>query len=104
MAKCKALWFGSDSTGRQIEVALSVDNVYFFRAYEFNGYQKAWTKWAALQADEVKHPISYINAYDHERYYYNEDKTPYFKIIEWGFMNLKGDYVEGCRYRLPNQN
>ena len=102
MAKCKALWCGNDSTGRSIEVALSVENIYFFRAYEFNGYQKSWTKWKALNDGEIKHPISYINAYDKKRYFWNEEKTPYFKIIEWGFMNLKGGIIEGCRYRLPN--
>lgn len=102
MAKCKALWFGNDSTGHPIEVALSVDNVYFFRTYKFNGYQKTWSKWLKLNDDEVKHPIYYINAYDNEHYYWNDDKTPNFNIIEWGFTNLRGGMIEDCRYRLPN--
>ena len=100
MAKCIALWCGSDSTGRSVEVAKSADGSYFSRAYEYNGYQKSWTKWCF--EDDIKHPISYINAYDNERYFWNNDKSPYFNIVEWGFMNLRGGLVEDCRYRLPN--
>lgn len=102
MAKCIAMWHGNDSSGRQVEVALSIENVYFYRVYEFNGYQNAWSKWCLLDESEIVHPTKYRNVYDDKVYYYNDDHSPYFKIIEWGFWNLKGDYVEGCRYRLPN--
>lgn len=102
MAKCIALWFGDDSSGRSIEVAKSIAGTYFSRVYEFNGFHKAWTKWTKMDEQEIIHPTKFRNKYDNKVYYYNEDKTPYLNIVEWGFCNLRGGDIDGCRYRLPN--
>ena len=86
-------WFGTDSYGRHIEVALREDGEYFSRAFEYNGYGNSWSKWQPFVPTFETHGT---NAYSGERFEYSEPK------MAWGF-NLLTEYSETPRFRLPKE-
>ena len=48
------MFFGSDTYGARIEVAIrKEDNQFFWRTYAFNGYGMGWTKWQETESTEI---------------------------------------------------
>ena len=92
MAKAIAAWDGTDSLGRNVEVAKREDGVFFSRQYGWNGYGNQWSKWIETEVTFQSHGT---NAYSGERY---ELETP---RISWGFKSLR-EMNEVPRFRLPN--
>lgn len=97
--KAKALFSGYDSLGVPVEVAESVSGVWFYRIYEFNGYAKAWSKWA-VKAKAPTFPEKLRNNSEFAGAPEFFDVTP-GSVIEWGFTVLRA--VSGpLRIRLPS--
>lgn len=92
MAKATKLWFGNDSTGRSVEVAVSVDGEYYSRAYEYNGYGMSWSKWESHEPDFA---ISTENAYSGKVTHHPERP-----VMCYGFTRLT-QYIDNPRVRLP---
>jgi hypothetical protein len=82
---------GSNTFGVNVEVALSATGVWFQRAYAFNGYAKAWTKW---QAFEPVWSTTVTNAYTGET---EQREEP---ALQYGWSVLS-EYQDVPRYRLP---
>lgn len=93
MAKAIKFWFGNDSVGRPVEVAMREDGTYFSRSYEYNGYGKSWTRWSEHDPNFV---TSTENAYSGEVTYHPERP-----VMSWGFIRLT-ECSEVPRVRLPN--
>lgn len=100
MAKALELYWGTDSANRSIEVAQSVEGLWFYRVYEFNGYDKAWSRWQKMEAPS--RPKGYRNHYSGEWFAYTEEERA--DKIEWGFHVFTGTTdCSDVRYRLPNK-
>ena len=96
MAKAIKVFLGTDTFGRQVEVALRADGVYFARHQIDNGcYSMATTKWEEHSADFTN---TYVNAFDGNTY--NYDKP----VMKWGFQELKefDNSNNEFKFRLPN--
>ena len=76
MTKAAKLYYGNDTYGRNVEMALSVSGQWYGRNYGYNGYGKAWSKWYEMDAPE-------------------EDEHGVF----WGFNRMYE--IEPGRIRLP---
>lgn len=82
---------GSNTYGVNVEVAQSATGNWFQRAYAYNGYAKAWTKW---QAFEPVWSTTVTNAYSGET---EQREEP---VLQYGWSVLS-EYVDVPRYRLP---
>ena len=80
--KADRLYSGYDSYGRAIEAARSISGKWFAREYKYNGYNKAWSKWA-----EIESP-GYITVVENK---YSGELIPVESesIIEWGWNRLR---------------
>ena len=95
--KAKRFFNGSDSYGRNVQVAQGIDGSWFYRMYVFNGYARAWSKWDQL--DTEKH-ISWAHESTNV---YSGEVTPLEKpVLMWGFNSLH-EYAEVPRVRLPEK-
>lgn len=77
-------FFGCDSLGNRINVAIRKDGTLFWRTYKFNGYGMGWSKWDKINDQEL-------------------DVTTDSKgneTAKWGFEELKGYFNKSIR--LPN--
>ena len=74
------IFVGTDSFGKHIQVAISIEGVQFWRTYAYNGYAMAWTKWEVLSS-----PVEV-------------SERGGVKYVKWGFNELMG--CEGVT-RLP---
>lgn len=94
MAKAVRAFFGTMTNGVSTEAAQREDGVWFHRFYEFNGYAKAWTKWAEFTPCWV---LETENAYTGEKCAHANET-----IMSCGF-NLMTE-IKGAKltYRLPN--
>ena len=95
MAKAQRFFNGNDSYGRNVEVAQSVEGVWFYRAYEFNGYAKAWSRWEVLNEDNIRWETHGRNVYSDEVFQWDKPR------LSWGF-NLLTEWANLPRVRLPN--
>lgn len=78
---------GSDSYGRNYEVAVKDNNIYH-RNYGFNGYGMAWGKWEKL------------NSFSGEFYLNECDNYGNKEMLHWGFGCDAVGYINN-RIRLP---
>ncbi len=98
MAKCTALYTGSNSRGVRVEVAKSISGAWFERSLGFNGYTVSWSKWSRLE-NAPSHPSKLRNKVE------CADSPEYIDIleenrhsyIEWGFKTLMLSEYTGCR-------
>lgn len=95
MAKSVAYWYGTDTFGRQVEVAKREDGV-FFERHQFNNgrYGMGTTRW---EEHEPTFETSTRNQYSGEVTYHPEEP-----IMSWGFQRLTRCDEAGSRLRLPN--
>ena len=70
--KSANLFYGTDTYGRAIEVAIRKDGIMFWRSYGYNGYGNGWKKWEQLK--EKKEVIKDNNK----------------EFIKWGWNELSG--------------
>lgn len=89
------LFVGTDSYGRNVQMAKREDNVWFFRQYTFNGFGKGWSKWT-IWNEPVEYTKQIINAYDGTVTKFPDD---YQETIEFGFRKLS--LVQTTKVRLP---
>jgi hypothetical protein len=75
-------FYGTDTYGKPIEVAVRADEQFFWRTKRFNGYGMSWTKWEKMRSEEILSDFS---------------GTP---MIKWGWNELRGYYTEK-KLRLP---
>ena len=103
MAKAQAVWSGTDTHGRYIEVAQNEAGKFFWREFGWNGYGNTWSKWAEYNKEKIVHPAripcraEYANAPE----WIDIPEESRKNRIEWGFNTLSiqpGPY----RVRLPN--
>lgn len=92
MAKTARGFGGTNTYGTHVEVAESVTGKWFQRAYEYNGYAKAWSKWIPFTPSWS---TTITNAYTGE---VSEREEP---ALEYGFSILKEYVNEKPNYRLP---
>ena len=93
MAKAIRHFYGTETYGRHVEKAQRVDGSWFSRAYEFNGYAKAWSKW--LECDKPNFETHVTNAYTGVK-----EKLDSPRCM-WGFNSL--NELDGPhKIRLPN--
>ena len=74
-------FFGTDTYGKPVEVAIREDGVFFCRSKAYNGYGMAWGKWQQTEPEKVFTDYSGNPA------------------IKWGFNQLTGYYK--TRIKLP---
>ena len=84
---------GNDTYGRPVEKALSKSGTWFSRAYDFNGYGKAWAKWAKCEKPTFE--THGENVYSGERFKYEKP------VLFWGF-NKMIEYSAPYNIRLPS--
>lgn len=84
-------WYGNDTYGRSVEVAERADGVFFARSYGYNGYGRAWGKWARTAPTFKTHTT---NRYSGEVVEY---ETPQ---LFWGFNRME-QFSDTPRFRLP---
>ena len=94
MAKLQILWFGTDTFGRQVEVAESDSGNFFARTYEYNGYGKSWGRW---ETHTPTFETTTTNAYSEEVIEHKDNP-----IMTWGFNRLTKSIEDLPKYRLPN--
>lgn len=96
MAKVINYWYGSDTYGRNVEVAQRKDGVYFSRYDYQNGrYGLAITKWSE---HKPTFETSTKNVYSGEITHH-----PDSPVMTWGFQRMtKLSDTSGLRLRLPN--
>lgn len=95
MAKAVKYWYGNDTFGRQVEVAMREDEVYFERhQYRHEIYGTQTTKW---ERHEPTFETSTRNQYSGEVTHHPERP-----IMSWGFQRLTQCNEAGSRLRLPN--
>lgn len=90
MAKSAMFFQGSNSYGKKVELAQSINGGWYTREYGFNGYAMGWSKWAACEVEE------------HTLIVY-ADVTPMGftrATIECGFSKLSG-FIGDAKVRLP---
>jgi hypothetical protein len=91
MAKAIRAFSGNNSYGTPVEVAQSITGAWFQRYYEYNGYARAWSKWATFA------PVwseTVTNAYSLE---VSAREIP---ALQCGFSILM-ESISVPRYRLP---
>ena len=102
MASAKLVFNGTDSYGRHYERVLGDNNQWYFRNYEFNGYAKAWSRWAKCEAVAVRFEVI-------DKPYGGYAGRCRVAVIDGGFgpdidciisHNLKREKMP--RYRLPD--
>lgn len=96
MAKAIRVFLGTDTFGRQVEVAQRADGIYFERHQFDNGsYGMATSKWEEHQADFT---TTFVNAYDGSQGTYDKP------VMKWGFQELKefNNSNNEFKFRLPN--
>jgi hypothetical protein len=91
------LYIGSDSFGRNVQMAKRDDNVWFFREYVYNGYGKGWSKWTRWN-EPVEYTTQIINHYDGTITKMEDD---YIGSIEFGFRKLS--LITESKVRLPKE-
>lgn len=91
MAKCKRVFFGTNSYGVSVEVAESETGAWYQRSYGFNGYGNSWGKWSGFAPSWS---TSYVNVYTRETHQREEP------ALEYGFRILT-EFKEVPRYKLP---
>lgn len=84
-------FFGHNSSGTSTEVCQSENGKWYQRWYEWNGYQKSWTKW---RETEPTWETAITNAYSGE---VTEREEP---ALSCGFTILP-EYKSLPKYRLP---
>lgn len=84
-ARAIALFVGTDSACRSIEVVYREDGQPFYRAYEYNGFAAGWSKWRRLDAAKEA----------------SVDEACEAKSFSWGFKTLAGGRMEDLTFRLP---
>jgi len=96
MAKCKTVWSGSDSYGRSVEVAESVNGSFFFRVSERTRYGLQWSKWQSHEPTFETHGVNQSdNCPEHERVFeYSEPQ------MFCGFNKME-KHDKAPNYRLP---
>ena len=94
MAKAITAFYGYDTFGHQIEVAESVDGIWFYRRYSWNGWGVCWSKWDILE-DGPTFKTKGINRYTGDTFSYEEGEA-----IQWGFSTLS-KYERVPKFRLP---
>lgn len=92
-AKVTKLYYGTDSQGRYVEVALSDQNKWFSRSTINTEYGETLGKWRTEEAPTFS--TIGTNVYTGEEFEYENP------VIEWGFSVLKEMKSELPRYRLP---
>lgn len=92
-ARVKKLYYGTDSHGRYVEVALSDQGTWFSRSTINTGYGETLGKWRAEEAPTFSKTGT--NVYTGEEFEYENP------VIEWGFSILKELESELPKYRLP---
>ena len=104
MAKAIETYFGENTYGTKIEVALSEHGVWFSRSYGYNGYGQCWSKWKVL--DEVTRPTHKIDRNEMSPTWNHQievDEEYTQNHISWGFEHLKKSLYKS-NTRLPNVN
>ena len=91
--KAQRFFSGNDTFGHSIEMAQSKSGKWYSREYGFNGYGKAWSKWAAYD-EEVTFETHGVNQYSGESFEYEKP------VLMWGF-NKMVEYEEIPRVKLP---
>lgn len=92
--KAIRLFFGTDTFGKRVEVAQGVDNIWFSRVYEFNGYAVAWSRWQEYSPEWI---TTVENQYTGE-----VSQVEDGRIMAWGFQRLTECTKESMpRLRLP---
>ena len=74
-------FFGTDTYGRPIEVAVRADGRFFCRSKRFNGYGMSWSKWEKMESKPIL--TDFLGE----------------PMIKWGFNTLRG-YAKS-HLRLP---
>lgn len=100
MAKLQTLFYGSDSLGRDVEVAQSINGLWFCRRKEWNGYANAYGKWSPTNTPtHPKKVLNQVECYNSPEYIELSEEES-LKRIEWGFTNLR-KFEGKLNYRLP---
>lgn len=94
MAKATRAFFGTLSNGVATEAAQREDGKWFRRFYEFNGYTKAWTKWAEFTPSWITESE---NQYTGEKIAHAAET-----IMSCGFNRMTEILGTKLSYRLPN--
>lgn len=95
MAKAKKYWFGFDTYGRHVEVAMREDGEYFARWQEKHSkYGIVTVKW---QTHIPTFDTKTVNAYSGEI-----TEHPENPIMCWGSQRLERCDRAGLKLRLPN--
>lgn len=89
--KAVRFFFGTDTFGRDVEVAESATSHWFCRVLDWNGYNRSWSKWGTHEPSFETHGT---NIYTNEVFEY---ETPQ---LFWGFQKLT-ETKELPRVRLP---
>jgi hypothetical protein len=89
------IYTGSDTYGRDVQLAQREDGVWFFRQYDYNGYGMVWCRWVEWK-QEVTYTKSIVNVYDGSVTYFEEG---YDGSVDFGFNKLKK--FTGANIRLP---
>lgn len=92
MTKTLREFGGTDTFGRDVQVAQRIDGVWFCRFREFNGYGVSWTRWETY-GREPTFQTHGVNVYTGESF---EHEKP---VLMWGFNKLH-EYDE-LTFRLP---
>lgn len=91
MAKSIREFGGTDTFGRDVQVAQRIDGVWFCRVREFNGFGIPWGRWELYR--EPTFETHGVNVYTDERFEYDKP------VLMWG-LNKLHEYDE-LTFRLP---
>jgi hypothetical protein len=91
--KAKRFFSGSDTYGRDVELALGASGQWFARYREFDGYGVRFCAW--YETEQPAFETHGVNQYTGERF---EHKTP---VCLWGFNRLR-EVSPVPRVRLPD--
>lgn len=101
MAKAVALYSGTNTYGKSIEVAKDANGQWFSREYGWNGYGRGWSRWTKDRQFEhpttIRNQVEYGDAPEYKTI--PEEKRSLY--IEYGF-NLFRIVDDGHKHiRLP---